>query len=120
MLVHMSDTNHPTSVTFQTLASGSTAEVHDGKVVSIWRDTKGCDWTVERPNPLLTDPEAQEAGWYPDFPTDMVVIEPCGGRIEPGATTPHCPHHHHLLTMDGREFEALMDAQEPTLYERFG
>lgn len=108
----MSDTTTP-NVTFQTLASGSTAEVHDGKVVSIWSDTRGCDWTVERPNPAMQDPD-----WYADFPSDMVVIVPCGGRIEPGASTPHCPHHNRLLTMDGREFEALMDAQPLSLYER--
>lgn len=37
-----------------------------------------CTWLVERPNPLLSDPEALDAGWYPESPADMTVIVECG------------------------------------------
>lgn len=37
-----------------------------------------CTWWVEVANPLLSDPDALDAGWFPESKEEMTVIVECG------------------------------------------
>jgi hypothetical protein len=52
------------------LASGSLV-LFEGGVAHKANST--CSWLVERPNPNFANPD-----WYPDFPSDVHVVEECG------------------------------------------
>lgn len=60
-----------------------------------------CTWLVEVANPLLTDPDALDAGWYPDFPSDMTVIVECGApAVEDDAGRFRCEAGHFRGTLE--------------------
>ncbi len=66
----------------------------------------GCQWLVERKF-VSDDPD-----WYPDFPSDLYRIEPCGEpSVDPEAHD-MCPFHLEAVTMDLKEFEDRVDNGE--------
>lgn len=69
--------------------------------MSTWHDAGPCTWLVERPNPLLTDDAALDAGWYPESPADMVVVVECGAPSqEDDEGRFRCQHGHERGTLE--------------------
>lgn len=62
---------------------------------------EGCQWLVERRRNIPN--EAYEDGWYPDSPSDLVEIAPCGGDTVGDSGL--CQFHLDAANMDDRQFE---------------
>ena len=74
------------------------------------RDTapEGCPWLVERQRHIPD--EAYEDGWFPDSPSDLVEIVPCGGVVDPDSRHGMCSYHRGAMEMDDLEFERAVEA----------
>jgi hypothetical protein len=59
-----------------------------------------CNWLVEYANPALSDPD-----WYPDFPSDMTVIQDCGARMFGTDWGWYCDNGHEWVQAEIRDQE---------------
>ncbi len=88
---------------------------------NIFDPIDGCQWLVERsaaafynqaPAPE-DDPEGLwEPSWYPDSPSDEIIVMPCGGDIEPGEERELCKDHAAAMDMPLDEFEYLSEQHD--------